>query len=437
MSKPIFIGHTRFSVYSYGSKSFNATQDSRGKGARFSEQEYADWLYGEERLAPRAEIFTSLSLPQLHQASQDHHLAHFVSFSPSLPDTYKTLLFEAAERYDFLHLNETTEEATTLPPEKLIRRAFEIFGINGGLFGAFRLDDDDLLSVNYFNRMAPYLTAEHVGWWVSPGLGFAAVRDGSNLIYTQTHYYPKSAFGPLCIGKLSETGAIEGITTPKHTKLDRRTPTVLDSRRPMFFHIRHRGQDSSLDGEVTPFFVETLNRMTRRSEGRVELKTVYDEFPALQGHVNTTPGTLQYAQTSIADQKLIRGGKEVSWSTPGPVSLELRLTGQRLRSRELRLRISVDDSTQGKRLPAEQEKIFLEKARLNHTQGKGDYWTWMPPQKDGRKEVVLALEPPPGMRITSVRLEKAKERDLRIESFTLYALEQEAHTSLSGEERTA
>ncbi|WP_460682081.1 glycosyltransferase [Nesterenkonia populi] len=74
------IGHTRFSVYSYGGSGtagLNATQTT--------EEEYLAWLYDEERLAARTETFIEEVLPQLERSIDGRGgISHVASYSSSL-----------------------------------------------------------------------------------------------------------------------------------------------------------------------------------------------------------------------------------------------------------------------------------------------------------------------------------------------------------------
>lgn len=160
----LFIGYTRFSVHQYESGSFKATSAAGG----FSEAEYTDWLYAPDRLDTRTAIFIEESLPQLEQASQKFDLVHIVAISPSLPEKYKTALQQARTRYPFLRIHETKQRAAPSHPNlQLVKTMLTKRGLAGQVFGMYRLDDDDLLPIDYFDRMTQYVTDEHVGYRVS------------------------------------------------------------------------------------------------------------------------------------------------------------------------------------------------------------------------------------------------------------------------------
>ncbi|WP_460681773.1 glycosyltransferase [Nesterenkonia populi] len=415
-ASPLFVGHTRFSVHQFGSRYFNATREGDA-GAGFSEEEYTAWLYSDERLNPRIEIFTQLSLPQLAQAAEGHNVVHYVSFSPSLPERHKSALKKAATEYEFVELNETTRTVSSTPAKSLIRAAAEKHGLTNGPVGVYRLDDDDVLSVNYFERMAPYVKKSHIGWWVSQGLGLAAIRLGQDLIYAREYYYPKSAFGPLCIAGY-DRGEVSHIKAPKHTIMDQTNPTILDSREPAYFHIRHRGQDSTLGGTPTPFYPEAMMRI--RSAGPADLKQAAELFPLLAHHARHAPGR-EEESVKLTSSALTLGDEpaEFAWGRPGSVALRLELPGKNsLKPRQVRVTFAtapVDDSAPS----AEEEREFFANAGVHFENGL--YSTHVPFQKTGLGHV-LPLEPPEGVQINDLALTAEGKPDVEVLEVTAYPL---------------
>lgn len=277
-----FLGHTRFSVDSYNSKNFAATRQSMDK------QDYLDWLYDPERLKPRLEVFCEESLPQIALGSQHHDVRHIVSYSPTLPEYAQTALKLAAKKYSFVRLNETEKQVGAYLPS--VDSALSALDWKVGTrlrFGLYRLDDDDLLPSDYFDRMTPYIDAGQAGWRVSFANGFTALRSRGEYYFVRENYQAMASVGLLTIAELSESGDIEGAKDYSHTKTDRYQPVILDSREPGFFRSRHRTQDNAIGVHTTPYPVETFQQLRRYPEG--DLKSVRNSFPILQDKVYTDP----------------------------------------------------------------------------------------------------------------------------------------------------
>lgn len=258
----LFIGHTRFSVHQYNSGSFKATR--QGENSRFTEDEYTRWLYDDERLEPRTEIFTQESLPQLAASAEACDLVHVVHYSSSLPQKYQDILRHSARQYPFLHLNEAPGiVAPSSPSKKVLNRVLKERLPDDGVFGIYRLDDDDVLPINFFERMDPYVVEEHVGWRVSFPESLTAIRTRGEYIFPWSRYFPKAAAGLLSIHQKTPDGVFHGLQTrvpaKGHMKLDTVYPTILDSREPGFFQARHQSQDSILGTGSAPFFSSLIS----------------------------------------------------------------------------------------------------------------------------------------------------------------------------------
>ncbi|MET3809195.1 DUF6270 domain-containing protein [Arthrobacter sp. UYEF3] len=271
-----FIGETRFSLLKPESPNWLASN-----GSRFgSLEEYRDYLYSTKRLDVRSEIFLDVSLPQLQRASASVDYRHVVSYSETLPATYQLRLEEARRQFDFLVLDRHTGDTTESSSLEVAREIFGPDSPTGGAgtpFGWFRLDDDDLLSADYFEQMRPYVTAANVGMQVSLGSGYTALwKDGC-------FYDPRSAWSPLiAVGLLSicmfdGTGQVIRPVEAPHHESDRYNPVILDSRKAGYLWVRHLSQDTSLrcveggPDEALASIMKDLNRFPRvNSMGEVE-----------------------------------------------------------------------------------------------------------------------------------------------------------------------
>ena len=275
----LFIGHTRFSLFHPDSGAWHAS-----KGTRFSSaEEYQEHLFSDARLAPRADVFINESLPQLEAAIGAHDVLHVVSYSDLLPTRYEDALKRAADRYPFVVLDRHSGRSASNSPEKVAAEAVAATRPVGGVFGRYRLDDDDILPVTYFDQVAPHLTPEHVGWMVSLGSGFTGIRMGGGYYDLRRAHYPLVALGLLSICKFSVAGKFTGPVSAPHESSDRANPVILDSRKPGYFWGRHPLQDTALTKNA-PTEAELINwlRGSIASYPPVEdTDNLQDLFPAV------------------------------------------------------------------------------------------------------------------------------------------------------------
>lgn len=234
-----FIGNTRFSIYDPTSTSWRL---SRSVG-RSNDEAYRRKLYSEERMSSREDIFFNYSLPILDQAKGQHDLIHVVSYSEELPDRYQDELHAAEDRYDWLLLDRRTQanrKGTKL--ETLAKQYF----CSGDIFAEFRLDDDDIVSKDYFESLAQYLHDPFVGYCVSHGLGIQAYYESGRFLAPRLEHRPKIAIGLARICKIDGKRIIAPGKAP-HPMIDRECPVVVDSRSITFLHSLHLSQDSGED----------------------------------------------------------------------------------------------------------------------------------------------------------------------------------------------
>jgi hypothetical protein len=237
----IFLGITRFSVLSPGSSEWQISSIDRSK--------YENVLFSDERLSIRSKIFFDISLPILATASNNFGYIHVVQYSSNLPERYREKLFEAASQYSFLRVL----EVDSIDVHSKIYEGILLDFVKGRgeidrfLFGVFNLDDDDLLSINYFRNSEKYLESNNVGRYLSFGEGFVCVNysDKRGFSNFRKSYLPKINIGLM---KLCEYNKVDGFVFPPsadHMQVDRFAPLILDSREPAYLWIKSVFQDTN------------------------------------------------------------------------------------------------------------------------------------------------------------------------------------------------
>lgn len=415
--RKLFIGHTRFSVHQYNSGSFKATR--QGNTRRFDEDEYTQWLYSAERLGPRTEIFVEESLPQLAASSEVCDLVHVVHYSASLPDKYQQKLREAARQYPFIHLNEAPGiVAPSSPSKKVLNHVLKGRLPEDGVFGIYRLDDDDVLPVNFFERMNPYVVEEHVGWRVSFPESLTAIRTRSEYILPWSRYFPKAAAGLVSVHQKTSDGTIHGLQTRAptkgHMKLDTVHPTILDSREPGFFQARHKSQDSILGSGPTPFFSTIVPPAMTANPVSPHLFDEY--FPFVARRIRRNVGELASKLSVDNDAFLNRTeGMSVTIDSVKPQLLlaEVECEGSEPASINVEIAVVRDETISESSVEA-----YMSAAGL--TRGRDDVYHGTVQFGDELSCGSFVLETPPGCKVASVRFSSGEP--VRIASLRAYQL---------------
>ncbi|GAA5022795.1 hypothetical protein GCM10023258_13420 [Terrabacter aeriphilus] len=273
-----FVGHTRFSLYLPGSTAWAATR-------RFSSaEEYQAYLFSEERLAPRAEMFFERSLPQIDLAVRSHRVQHIVSYSDVLPSDYKNRMHEASTKYPWLVLDEYEDGRGKYNADRVAANMLRHNGVAGGIYGNYRLDDDDLLAVDYFDRMAAHMHDSSVGMYVSLGAGITAIQSAGRFWNARHVMQRMFSAGLLSVCRRNEDGTVDRpLNYFSHHLADQRSPVISDSRSPGFFWNRTVLQDTSFS--TSEVDLPRLNNELSRLRSPASTHEVIDLFPVMQGLV--------------------------------------------------------------------------------------------------------------------------------------------------------
>lgn len=272
----LFIGHTRFSLFNPNSPSWRASNNSRFKTV----DEYKAHLYSDERLDIRCEIFLNHSMPQLALAAEKVRLRHVVSYSESLPQKYKDILQAAVERFPFLIMEERAHGRPFLDKDDLARE----LALPGEAFGVYRLDDDDLLPVDYFAQVAPYVTPSNAGFQVTLPIGASALYSDGEYRNIRKPYYSMLAIGLLDVCRLELDGSVTKPKNAPHHLSDRTNPVVADGRGIGWMWLRHASQDTSLDhgGSDNPdTMAKVLSQMNKYPEF-MDREALSESFPIIK-----------------------------------------------------------------------------------------------------------------------------------------------------------
>lgn len=234
--------------------------------ARNEEKSYKDTLFDSERLDSRLNLFKLLTLPCLAQqnlieehleGTNIHKLQVFLATSEQLPQVHKQELNELAEKYDWLNVCYLPSRGTEI--ESVITSYVE--GLYNQLkkpilYSNIRLDDDDILSSNFLNRLEPYATEENIGRVISLAKGYYGIYESESNSFTHISdlFSPKLALGLALINKYDEKGYHHELRSiyeaGNHTLIDHRLPVITDGRLPAYIRTVHNHADSNDERKI-------------------------------------------------------------------------------------------------------------------------------------------------------------------------------------------
>lgn len=271
---PSFFGLTRFSVFDTASGAWKLSRNAPDPDS------YRAMLWSAERMRPRCDIFLTLTVPILQQMSEQHDYRHIVRYSPEMPDPWLAELFAAAERYPVLHLLENEVDV-----DEAMTGFMRARSARSRIVVQFRLDDDDMLAADFLDRLAAYATPHDDGRAVSMAVGYSSVFDEGRLGSVHEVRRVFGAQGLAYIGHY-DSGRQRLVLNARgaHYLVDRRRPTIVDSRKPAYFQMRHADQDMLSDHATTGDREAKLRAITADLATRPEVKdiaAVTERFPTL------------------------------------------------------------------------------------------------------------------------------------------------------------
>lgn len=284
----MFVGHTRFSLFVPDSASWRASNEHSG----FSEDQYRDYLYDDARLSLRADIFLNHTVPTLAQAAEGFDVKHIVSFSESLPQKFKEQLQEAADSFDILHLDELPDGDSGWTA---VRRYIQTTGFRG-TFGRYRLDDDDMLSVHYFQTTNQYIKPEFEGMLVSMPLGVEAVCVDEQFFHLREAHTPMNSMGLLSVCSVQDDGTVVEPQSGPHDKSDRFAPVILDASHLGYLRAIHPGQDNAMRHEPAVVMARLMENMAAFPPFS-DVATLEVAFPTVAGQMQNQSALLAVNET--------------------------------------------------------------------------------------------------------------------------------------------
>lgn len=202
-------------------------------------KDYVDDLFEEKRLDLKTEIFFKISLPSLQgMDKQGCSYSHYILYSKQLPEKYKMNIKESINKYSFLRGVEI-DDYIDFDIKSILNEDID----KGEVFAYFGLDDDDLISIDYLQKIKDYVNKEFVGFNICLSKGFSGYYDGE-VSNVRELRFPFINIGQARICNRENNGNIYIPNKGSHMRTDEKCPTVIDSTSPTFFWLRHHMQDT-------------------------------------------------------------------------------------------------------------------------------------------------------------------------------------------------
>lgn len=411
----VFIGHTRFSVFTPRSGAWKASNGSRFK----SEDEYRAYLFSDERLAGRAEIFFNLSLPQLALAAEGYDVRHLISYSEHLPAKYENKLLEAARKYPFLVLGRQAHGLRQRTIEPLARVAM---AGSSEPFGVYRLDDDDLLPANYFALNARYVKPDFVGMQVSLGSGVTAIYRDGKFYNARRCYHPMLGIGFMSIQQFDRDGTLICPPAVTHSVSDRHYPVVMDSKHLGYLWTRHIEQDTSLGlvAATEEDLLQSIRNHINQHPAVADFGELLAAFPTLDGLITAAPDDrsghqeLVSAATPVPDS-----GLSFDASADGEVTVTAKIVcDMHAEPRNALLSFAlVDDG--GRMVPREQVESHMREQEIGFSDNPSVGWYRYMNTRPGQNRTAVKFRLPVGVHLAGVRVRKWRKLDTEIKLHSL------------------
>jgi len=222
MKKHILIA-IRYSLLIKNTKNWELARDNNF-------EEYKKSLFNEKRLTFRERAFELITLASLStifkNKNNDIEFVVVVLTSDSLPQKNKEFLQRMENKYPFLHVRFFKEDSS--PYSIMYNEVFEKVEENE-CYATVRLDDDDALSLAWFNELQKYISPEFVGHIISLYSGYIAkVEDDFSISEINDYNFRFSAAGLAAVGiKKSNLPIFNIYQCGSHTKVDLKYPSIL------------------------------------------------------------------------------------------------------------------------------------------------------------------------------------------------------------------
>ena len=247
----VVFGLMNFSVLYSSTKAY--------KVASKSYEEYKNSVLNRDRLKVREDIFFRYTVPLLigrHDAylNEGTVLRFNVAISDQLPVSvikkFDGLVLEHGDIFNVIKVSESEPHNWLNILEEDFKYLRESYSLSGEevIFANFRLDDDDVLSVDYFKHLSEYLDSTYEGFYLTFPRGYVGVYDeGYKESYKINKPYLAIGLSKICKYNLSDCQITTDnpiVSSTPHTLIVNNSKTILDSRFAAYIWTMHNFSDT-------------------------------------------------------------------------------------------------------------------------------------------------------------------------------------------------
>lgn len=213
---------------------------------------YKELILDKSRLKNRCDIFINYQLPLLKMASEKYNIHQYVMTTQYLPEDIKDKILTAQDKYDFLHVDFFDEN--TLPNLKdYFINYLKNYDSNDIIACISRLDDDDLLHVDFFNHMQKYMEDSFIGFCVSFSNGYIALYNNGFVKFSKYRCLNNSVGLSYITNFKNKKFTTPHFTPPgNHMLIDTKVPCINDGTFNAFIYTLNGNNSSFNDICHTP-----------------------------------------------------------------------------------------------------------------------------------------------------------------------------------------
>lgn len=273
---------TRFSLINH--RISHSWKSSRVTG---TDNDYIRRILDPDRLSTRCKLFVDFSIPCLQDAVlrfPEISIKLLVHYSSLLPDSVTSVLTSAAKNHDWIYLKSVhPDDAYNLTGEisDVLSNATESPKDGVSIVPMMRLDDDDLLSPDYFSLLSKYIDPRFMGMTIHAPRGFEGLFDGEKFVCFSPLDAPKTGIGlaHLAGWDNAKNRLVTKYTLPpgKHKDTDLLAPVILDGSIPVIFRTKHLHNDARATVDGYHYSIDGLR--SRFFKNEAEISTLLRHFP--------------------------------------------------------------------------------------------------------------------------------------------------------------
>lgn len=214
-------------------------------------EEYKTKLFDNKRLNLKMNCFKNITLPSLHniykQKDPSIEMVVYLITSHELPSFYKTEIINLSKQYSFLRIKfySCTDDLNVALTEYM-NEYYDNYINEYEMYGSFRIDDDDAVSILWYERLISYLNPMFNNHVISLYSGYQVkIDEHLKILGVSTYEYVLNAQAIGVISqKLIDKPVMNIYLLGSHPTLAQKFPCVIDGSKIFVARILNEANDS-------------------------------------------------------------------------------------------------------------------------------------------------------------------------------------------------